>query len=200
MTTHDIQVENRDSAFHSPAGPSKGDLADENSAHQVEAGDSPPMTVVAQNISDVERLTQELADSKDRYLRTIAEMDNMRKRLEREKSDFIKFSNESLLKEFIPILDSLEKAIPNDVKQDSGSVGYIEGVVMVQKQLLQTLGKFGLEAVRSVDQPFDPNVHQAIQRIESDVSSETVSVEFAKGYTLNGRLLRPAMVAVKVPK
>jgi molecular chaperone GrpE len=144
---------------------------------------------------------KELVEMKDRYLRTVAEMDNMRKRLEREKQEFLKFSSESILKDMIPVLDSLDKAIPTEAEQTAANVSaYKEGIQMVQKQLLQQLAKHGLEPVLSVEQPFDPNVHQAIQRIESgDVSQETVATEFAKGYILHGRLLRPAMVSVKVP-
>jgi molecular chaperone GrpE len=193
------QSDSRPKETPPPAEPANGTSADENSAAYAETADSPNKSAVTSNDGEVERLAQELADTREKYLRTVAEMDNMRKRLERERSDFLKFSNESLLKDFIPVLDSLDKALPGDGKEDKASAGYIEGVTMVRKQLLATLNKYGLEPVESVDKPFDPNVHQAIQRIESDVSVETVAAEFAKGYTLHGRLLRAAMVSVKVP-
>ena len=137
---------------------------------------------------------------RDRYLRTVAEMDNMRKRIEREKQEFLKFSSESILKDMIPVLDSLDKAIPQDSTLESSSASYREGVAMVQKQFLQTLAKHGLEPVEALAKAFDPNYHQAIQRIESDtVKVETVATEFAKGYSLHGRLVRPSMVSVLVP-
>jgi molecular chaperone GrpE len=182
----------------SPTGSSSSSAVDADST-PVETTDS-PQTVVDSEDSELGRLAQELADMKDRYLRTVAEMDNMRKRLEREKADFIKFSNESILKDMIPVLDSLDKAVPGEQGLDPAVKSYREGVLMVQKQFLQTLAKHGLEPVEARDKPFDPNFHQAIQRIESgDVTTETVAAEFAKGYVLNGRLLRPSMVSVKVP-
>lgn len=183
---------------HSPTGSSSSSPVDADSTN-VETTDS-PQTVVDSKDSEQERLTQELADMKDRYLRTVAEMDNMRKRLEREKSEFLKFANESILKDMIPVLDSLDKAVPNEQGLDPAVKSYRDGVLMVQKQLLQMLAKHGLEPVESTDKPFDPNFHQAIQRIESsEVTAETVAAEFAKGYVLNGRLIRPSMVSVKVP-
>lgn len=152
---------------------------------------------------DVEKLSQELAETKDRLLRTVAEMDNMRKRLEREKADFIKFSTESILKDMIPVLDSFDKAVPADSQTaDAGNpASFRDGMLMVYKQLLAALAKHGLEPVEAVGKNFDPNFHQAIQRIESgDVTHEVVATEFMKGYALHGRLIRPAMVSVKVPK
>jgi molecular chaperone GrpE len=162
---------------------------------------------------EVEKLSQELAEMKDRLLRTVAEMDNMRKRLEREKADFIKFSTESILKDMIPILDSFDKAVPTQSQQSEAQQAgaqsietkdissFHDGMVMVYKQLLAALAKHGLEPVEAVGKNFDPNFHQAIQRIESgDVTQEIVATEFMKGYALNGRLVRPAMVSVKVPE
>lgn len=188
----------RETQNQSPTGSSSSGAVDADSTH-VETTDS-PQTVVDSQDSELERLAQEVADMKDRYLRTVAEMDNMRKRLEREKSEFIKFSNESILKDMIPVLDSLDKAVPGEQGLDPAVKSYREGVLMVQKQFLQTLAKHGLEPVEATDKPFDPNFHQAIQRIESgEVTIETVAAEFAKGYVLNGRLIRPSMVSVKVP-
>ncbi len=196
---HEDQSSNEpETSTHSPTDPSSSDAVDA-APTQVEANGS-PQTAVDSRDSELDRLAQELADTKDRYLRTVAEMDNMRKRLEREKADFIKFSNESILKDMIPVLDSMDKAVPDEQGLDPAVKSYREGVLMVQRQFLQTLAKHGLEPVESSDKPFDPNFHQAIQRIESgDVTVETVAAEFAKGYVLNGRLIRPSMVSVKVP-
>lgn len=170
---------------------------------QTEAVASPNKATEYASGEDVEKLSQELAETKDRLLRTVAEMDNMRKRLEREKADFIKFSTESLLKDMIPVLDSFDKAVPaqsqNSEKADAAS--FRDGMLMVHKLLLTALAKHGLEPVEAVGKNFDPNFHQAIQRIESgDVTQEIVATEFMKGYALHGRLIRPAMVSVKVPE
>lgn len=199
MTTKTDEQQIHDTDRPSPADSPGSASADANSA-AAETTDTPHSSVVESRDSELEKLAQELADMKDRYLRTVAEMDNMRKRLEREKADFIKFSNESIVKDMIPVLDSLDKSIPADAAADSAVASYREGVLMVQRQFLQTLAKHGLEPVEAIDKPFDPNFHQAIQRIESgDVSTETVAAEFAKGYVLHGRLIRPSMVSVKVP-
>lgn len=200
MINDDSQSRGNGIDSNSPADSVRNSSADDNSAASVEATGNPQATVAESSDSDVERLTQEVAEYKDRYLRTVAEMDNMRKRLEREKADFIKFSNESILKDMIPVLDSLDKAVPAEVSADAAAASYMEGVLMVRKQFLQMLSKHGLEAVESIEKPFDPNFHQAIQRIESkEVTTEIVAAEYAKGYALNGRLIRPAMVSVKVP-
>ncbi len=199
MTEEAINQETENSQHHSPAHSQEFHEA-ESKAQNMGSADIPPSEAECDRDNELESCARELADYKDRYLRTVAEMDNMRKRLEREKQDFLKFSSESILKDMIPVLDSLDKAIPNVTDAESPIAGYRDGVVMVQKQFLQTLAKHGLEPVEAVNQPFDPNFHQAIQRIESkDVTDETVLAEFAKGYSLHGRLIRPSMVSVKVP-
>jgi molecular chaperone GrpE len=152
-----------------------------------------------------ERLQQEVADLKDRYLRVMAEMDNMRRRTERERAELVKFGLENVFRDFLPVIDSLELALPEGDAAPVGgapssSSSYYDGMLMVKKQLLETLKRHGLEPVAARGVPFDPNLHQAIQRVESpDVSVETVGDEYARGYLLNGRLLRPAMVSVLTP-
>lgn len=176
--------------------------ANESASEQDEAVASPHQATDDASSKEVERLSQELAEMKDRLLRNVAEMDNMRKRLEREKADFIKFSSESILKDMIPVLDSFDKALPvSSAHSESGEIAsFREGMTMVHKQFLSALAKHGLEPVEAIGKTFDPNFHQAIQRIESaDVTDEIVATEFMKGYALHGRLVRPAMVSVKVP-
>lgn len=149
---------------------------------------------------------QEAAEMKDRYMRAYAEMENMRRRHERERGDLIKFSLETVFKDFLPALDTLEKALPDaddaapKANGDGAGKSYYDGMMMVKRQLLDTFRKHGLETISAAGAPFDPNVHQAIQRVESDaVDAETVGSEYARGYQLNGRLLRPAMVSVLIP-
>jgi molecular chaperone GrpE len=130
-------------------------------------------------------------------------MDNLRRRLEKEKADAIKFALENFFHELLPVLDSFDRAIPdqNGGEAQDADAGFKSGINMVKKQLFQVLSKHGLEAVQSIGQPFDPNVHQAIQKIESDTAKqEMVGSEFARGYLLRGRLVRPAMVSVLSPK
>jgi molecular chaperone GrpE len=153
--------------------------------------------------TEIEKLTQDLADTKDKYVRTVAEMENMRRRMERERGDLVKYALENILKDMLPTLDSLEKALPDspDSKSSSSSEeGYYAGMLMVKKQLVEVLRKHGLEAIHAKGEAFDPNLHQAIQRVESsDVEKDLVGDEYARGYTLHGRLLRPAIVSVLSP-
>ena len=145
------------------------------------------------------QLQAELKEAKDRSLRTMADMENLRKRTEREKLDIQKYAVENLVKDLVPFLDSIEKAvdIDNEKKSDASSS---EGVGMIYKQFLSTLTKHGLEVIQSAGLPFNPNFHQGIQKIETaDVTVDTVQTEFAKGYMLNGRLIRPAIGSVLVP-
>jgi molecular chaperone GrpE len=127
----------------------------------------------------------------------------MRRRMERERGDLVKFALENVLKDLLPTLDSFEKALPDagDTAQASSPEnGYLAGMIMVKRQLLDVLRKHGLEEIHAKGQLFDPNMHQAIQRLESaEVEKDTVCDEFARGYTLHGRLLRPAIVSVLSP-
>jgi molecular chaperone GrpE len=150
----------------------------------------------------IRHLEDEVQEHKDRYLRTLAEMDNMRRRHERERQDLLKFASEKLLQDLLPVLDSFEKATAAGgaaAAAESGNA-IVEGIRMVHKQLTHVLETNGLKAVDAVGKTFDPNLHQAIQRIEGDVVEETVKDEYQRGYTLNGRLIRPSMVSVLVPK
>lgn len=148
-------------------------------------------------------LEQELAHYKDRYVRAVAEMENIRRRSEKERSDLLKYGLESTLRDLLPVLDSFELAVPSEnatPEADANEKSFHSGVLMVKKQMLDTLKKHGLEQIEAKDKPFDPNFHQAIQRVESaDHKEETVAGEFQKGYVLNGRLIRPAMVSVFIP-
>jgi len=165
--------------------------------------------------AEVERLNREMDEMRDRHLRAAAELDNVRRRMERERQDLLRYANENVLKDLMPVLDSFDKAIgsaevgsSNDSsggsnsERDSARAGaLVQGMMMVRKQLMDALAKHGLEEIKSAGSAFDPNFHQAIQRIESkDIDREMVQQEFAKGYLINGRLLRAAMVSVAVPK
>jgi molecular chaperone GrpE len=149
--------------------------------------------------SPEEALQQEVVEYRDRFLRAHADMENMRRRMDKERTDLLKYGMEGFFKDFLPILDSFSK-IDLSGGDEASFTQFAEGVGMVKKQLLDLVVKHGLEAIKSEGEPFDPNLHQAIQKIESeDVENEVVADEFATGYLLNGRLIRPSMVSVKVP-
>jgi molecular chaperone GrpE len=139
--------------------------------------------------------TQErLKDTHERLLRTAAEFDNYRKRAQKEKDDTRKFAVESLLKDFLPVADNLERALDHAEEHDPRQV--IDGVRLVQKMLADALSKHGIVGFSAVGQPFDPNLHEALMQEESDRPAGTVISEMARGYKLHDRLVRPAAVVV----
>lgn len=138
----------------------------------------------------------EIRQLQDKMLRLAAEMENTRKRLERERRDGIRYANECLLRDFLPVLDNLERALSH-ATGDAGAAALLEGVRMTCKSFTDVLEKFGCKPFESVGQPFDPNYHEAMLQQESDQQPEnTVLQEFQKGYLLHDRLLRPALVIV----
>lgn len=145
----------------------------------------------------VKSVEEELKETYDRFLRVSAEFENYKKRSAREMSEFKKFANESLLKELLLIIDNLELAIDSSKDEKNSNNGLIEGIDMTLKKLVKILGDFGLKQIESLEKPFDPNFHQAVMQEETDKHSQnTVIKELQKGYILNERLLRPAMVIV----
>ncbi len=145
---------------------------------------------------EVEHLKNELDHVRDIYLRKLAEFDNYRKRTERERDDFQQAAGEDLVKELLPVLDNFERALKQE-SSDSGA--FREGVEMIARQFRETLERRGLQEVNPHGQPFDPELHEAVQRVETDGHSPgTVVWVMLKGFTYGGRLIRPAMVGVAV--
>jgi molecular chaperone GrpE len=142
-----------------------------------------------------DHLAAEKAELADRLLRARAEFDNARRRTERERSDFLQFAAMDLVKDVLPVLDDFERAL----KVETADRNYAKGVELIYQRLSETLKKMGLEPVESVGKPFDPNVHQAVERVETDEAKDhTVLGEFQRGYNFKGKPLRPAMVRVAV--
>lgn len=135
-----------------------------------------------------------LGEMRELVLRERAELDNQRKRLQRDLDQARKFANERLLGELLPVIDNLERALATDT---SGTGGLHAGVEMILKQLLGVATSAGLVVVDPLGEPFDPERHQAMSMVESEgQATNTVVAVFQKGYVLNERLLRPAMVNV----
>ena len=146
-------------------------------------------------------LEDELAETKDQYLRKAAEFENFRKRMNREKQDAIDYANQSLLLDIIPIVDDFERAIKSaETSKDFSS--FYEGVTMIEKRLVTELeNKWGLKRYDSANQPFNPEIHEAIMMDKSaDVSEPTVEEDFLKGYLLKDRVIRSAKVKVLMPQ
>jgi len=145
--------------------------------------------------------TQEAKENYDRYVRQIAESENFKKRNVRERDDAIRFANETLIKDLLPVIDNLERAIAHAADGKNGKP-LVEGVEMVLKGFLDVLGKYGVTQIVAVGQPFDPSKHEAIAQVSSpDHEPNTVVEELHKGYMFRDRLLRAALVSVsKAPE
>lgn len=144
-----------------------------------------------------ETAEQEAKDNYDRFLRISAEFENYKKRSAREISDFRKFANESLIKDMLPVVDNLERAIASSPENGDSENGIVEGVQMTLAEILKVFERHVVKQVEALGKPFDPALHQAVAQIESETAAEnTVIEELQKGYMLHDRLLRPAMVVV----
>ncbi len=133
---------------------------------------------------------------RDTLLRRQAEFDNFRKRIERERQDQIQYASMDVVGDLLPILDDFERALT----ADASSPEYAKGVQLIYQRMAESLKKTGLEPIDAAGKPFDPHLHQAIERVETNDSPDnTVLGEFQKGYNFKGKLLRPSMVRVAVP-
>jgi molecular chaperone GrpE len=140
---------------------------------------------------------KEAKDLFDRLARVSADFDNFKKRVNREKQDAIKFANEGLFKEMLPVLDNLQRALASTAEPGSETSTIVEGVRLVAKQFEDVLGKMGVVGFPSLGEPFDPARHEAVgARPDERVPAQHVCEEYQRGYLLNDRLLRPALVIV----
>jgi len=146
---------------------------------------------------DIQKLVDDRDSLQDRLLRKQAEFENYKKRIERERSEYAQFASAELMRELLNALDSFDLAIHNAGAERAGGENLLKGLDLIYKQFQDTLGRFGLKTLEAKGQPFDPNFHQAVSTVDTDeVEDNTVVEVLRRGYTLNGRLLRPAMVSV----
>lgn len=144
----------------------------------------------------VERLTRELEGERDQRLREKAELDNFKKRMQRERADALRFASAPLLRDLLPTIDNLERAVGHALEHGEGE-SMLEGVQLVLKSALAVLEQNGVERVEAVGQTFDPTRHEAVaQVLDSNREPNQVIEQFLPGYRLHGRLLRPAQVSV----
>jgi molecular chaperone GrpE len=132
----------------------------------------------------------------DKFVRERADLENYRKRVQREKEELLKYGNESLILEILPVIDNMERALAHAAEEPHEAV--IEGIRLTHATLLSTLKKFGVTPIETTQgMPFDPAVHQAMGQVEcGEQDANTIVEVYQKGYLLNERLLRPAMVSV----
>lgn len=185
------------------------DIEDNNEKHeeiQDENSDETSVEDTEENIeneetqSEEDKLQEEISSLKEEKIRVLAEMENLRKRFDREKIDSIKFGSVNFARDILSPGDNLERALSaiNKEEEHSDSIkNLIEGLMMVKKEFVSALEKNGISKIDSVDKKFDPNLHQAMMEVENDDLDEGVVVqEIQSGYMMHDRLLRPAMVAV----
>ena len=173
----------------------KEELKKENTNENPSESDTP--------ISDEDvilKLNEEISDLKDQRLRAIAELENFRKRAEKDQSDALKYGVTNFAKEIINIKDNIERAqssISDEVKTNDAVKSVVEGLDLIAQATVSTFEKIGIKKVESINQKFDHNLHQAMMEIEKDeMEPGTIVQEILPGYTLHDRLLRPAMVGV----
>lgn len=148
-------------------------------------------------IDEVTELKVQAEEYKDRYLRSCAEMDNMRKRFARERQDIIKYGTEKLLKDFLLVYDAIEKSLHTAIERHPDDEQFIQGLKMTEKLFLETLKKNQVEPIETHDVPFDPRYHEAMmQEQKEDVPKGMVVRELEKGFMVHDRVLRPAKVTV----
>lgn len=182
-------------------------VSQESEMEQGQQAEAMPETVDVvdprdERIAELEAaLSQAQQRERDSVLRAKAEMENVRRRSEQDVEKAHKFALERFAGELLPVIDNLERALDMSDKTNSELASTIEGIELTLKSLLDAVRKFGLDVVGDTHVPFNPEVHQAMTMLESDEHEPNqVMMVMQKGYTLNGRLIRPAMVAVSKAK
>jgi molecular chaperone GrpE len=149
--------------------------------------------------AEIKTMRKEKEELRDKYLRKLAEMENLRKRFERERQEYEQYALSEFLRELLQVLDNFERALQSRDEADGKS--FQEGVEMIYRQYLDVLRKKGVAPIVIQDKKFDPTFHQAVTTEESETVAEPeVAEELQRGYLLHGRLLRPALVKVIIPK
>ena len=152
------------------------------------------------NDDEIQKLKQEIESLKDQRLRAVAELENFRKRAEKDQSDALKYGIANFAKEIINIGDNIERAkssISEEVRSNESIKSVVDGLDLIAQSTMATFEKIGIKKIESINQKFDHNLHQAMMEIEkNDIEPGTIVQELIPGYTLHDRLLRPAMVGV----
>jgi molecular chaperone GrpE len=169
------------------------------SSDREEAAANEILNAIRDRDSQIEALQAEVSTLKDQYLRKLADYENFRKRMFREKDDAVQFANSQLLTDLVSVLDDFDRAVSSsETSRDFKSLH--DGVDMIRRQLLGLLeSKYGLSRFESLGEPFDPNHHEAMMSEQGECDEPTVVEEYSKGYRLRERILRSAKVKVRMP-
>ena len=179
----------------------EGDVKKTKQAKKKNVSDSTEKTSQVKNVNDdISKLNEEIENLKEERLRTLAEMDNLRKRFEKDKIDSIRYGNHNLARDILTLGDNLSRAldaISTDEKRSESFNNLIDGLNIVQKEFVTILEKHGVKKIESINKKFDHNYHQAMLEVETDEFNEGYVVqEIQSGFTMHDRLLRPSMVGV----
>ena len=179
----------------------EGDVIKTKQAKKKNVSDSTEKTSQVKNVNDdISKLNEEIENLKEERLRTLAEMENLRKRFEKDKIDSIRYGNHNLARDILTLGDNLSRAldaISSDEKRSESFNNLIDGLNIVQKEFVTILEKHGVKKIESINKKFDHNYHQAMLEVETDEFNEGYVVqEIQSGFTLHDRLLRPSMVSV----
>ena len=169
-------------------------VKEEDIAKEEDDSDSEDSSEICEEIDPLQQALADLESFKDRYLRSAAELDNFRKRTARTRSDVREETLRDALLQFAPVMDNMRRALDQETQ---GVDALKEGIELIYDQLRTAFSTYGLEPIQAVDSEFDPNLHEAMMEVEdSERSPGTVIQEMEKGYTLNGKVVRPSRVVV----
>lgn len=175
---------------------------DKEPAQAKTATDESPRRKRRSTLEDLRKTLEEkkqlAQDNYEKFLRAYAELENYKKRVERERADSLRHVREELIRDILPFIDNLRRAVGHAAPEaDNDPKALVEGVDLTLRELMRVLEKYGLEPIESVGRRFDPNLHEAMMQVESETCEpQTVVEEFQRGYLLKDRLLRPARVSV----
>jgi len=169
-------------------------VKEEDIAKEEDDSDSEDISEICEEIDPLQQALADLESFKDRYLRSAAELDNFRKRTARTRSDVREETLRDALLQFAPVMDNMRRALDQETQ---GVDALKEGIELIYDQLRTAFSTYGLEPIQAVDSEFDPNLHEAMMEVEdSERTPGTVIQEMEKGYTLNGKVVRPSRVVV----
>ena len=164
---------------------------------QYPASQESPQEESREKVDDLAELKAQVEEYRDKHLRALAEMDNMRKRLARERQEIVKFGTEKLLKDFLLVYDAIHKSIDTASELHPEDEQFIEGLRMTEKLFLETLKKYQVEPIQAQNMPFDPNYHDALMQVNKEgVEKGMIVDEVERGFMIHDRVLRPAKVTV----
>lgn len=147
----------------------------------------------------IQQLEDTLAEREAQLKRMAADFDNARKRMASEREDLVKFAAERIILNLLPVIDNFDRGL-QAARATQEAAGVVQGMELIYRQLQEVLTKSGVAAIEAVGQPFDPNLHEAVQRVPADEThaDHTIVMELQRGYLLNGKVIRPSLVTVAV--